>query len=79
MTPPVVNIQKSINTFKFEPVVYNDEYIKEDNSIRVLGKFIHDTDDECFIERTNAAIDRVENDDKDWVSVDDFLKELETW
>lgn len=79
MTPPVVSIQKSINTFKFEPVVYNDEYIKEDNSIRVLGKFIHDTDDECFIERTNAARDRVENDDKDWVSVDDFLKELETW
>lgn len=79
MTPPVVSIQKYINSFKFEPVVYNDEYIKEDNSIRVLGKFIHDTDDECFIERTNVAMDRVENDDKDWVSVDDFLKELETW
>lgn len=79
MTPPVVSIQESINTFKFEPVVYNDEYIKEDNSIRVLGKFTHDTDDEVFIERTNTAMDRVENDDKDWLSVDDFLKELETW
>ena len=79
MKPPVVSIQKSINTFKFEPVVYNDEYIKEDNSIRVLGKFTHDAYDEVFIERTNAAMDRVENDDNDWLSVDDFLKELETW
>ncbi|MBQ2636343.1 MAG: hypothetical protein IJG09_06565 [Methanobrevibacter sp.] len=79
MTPPVVSVQESINTFKFEPVVYNDEYIKEDNSIRVLGKFTYDADDEVFIERTNAAMDRIENDDKDWLSVDDFLKELETW
>ena len=79
MTPPVVSVQESIDTFKFEPVVYNDEYIKEDNSIRILGKFTHDADDEVFIERTNAARDRVENDDKDWLSVDDFLKELETW
>lgn len=79
MTPPVVSVQESINTFKFEPVVYNDEYIKEDNSIRVLGKFTYDVDDEVFIERTNAAMDRIENDDKDWLSVDDFLKELETW
>ena len=79
MTPPVVSVQESINTFKFEPVVYNDEYIKEDNSIRVLGKFTYDVDDEVFIERTNAAMDRIENDYKDWLSVDDFLKELETW
>ena len=79
MTPPVVSVQESINTFKFEPVVYNDEYIKEDNSIRVLGKFTYDVDDEVFIERTNAAMDRIEYDDKDWLSVDDFLKELETW
>ncbi len=78
MTPPI-SIQKSINTFKFEPVVYDDEYIKEDNSNRVLGKFTHNTYDEVFIERTNAAMDRVENDDNDWLSVDDFLKELETW
>lgn len=77
MTSHIVSIQESIDKFKFEPVVYNDEYIKEDNSIRVLGKFTHD--DEVFIERTNAAMDRVENDDKDWLSVDDFLKELETW
>ncbi len=79
MTPPVVSIQKSINPFKFEPVVYDDEYIKEDNSIRILGKFTHNAHDEVFIERTNAAMDRVENDDKNWLSVDDFLKELETW
>ena len=79
MTPPVVSVQESINTFKFEPVIFDDEYIKEDDSIRVLGKFTHDTDDEVFIERTNAAMDRVENDDEDWLSVDDFLKELETW
>ena len=67
MKPPVVSIQKSINTFK---------YIKEDNPIRVLGK---STPDDVFIERTNAAMDRVENDDNDWLSVDDFLKELKTW
>ena len=79
MTPPIVSVQESIDPFKFEPVVYNDEYIKEDNSIRVLGKFTHDVDNEVFIERTNAAMDRIENDDKDWLSVDDFLKELETW
>ena len=79
MDPPVVSIQESICPFKFEPVVYDDEYIKEDNSIRVLGKFTPDADDEVFIERTNAAMDRIENDDKDWLSVDDFLKELETW
>jgi len=79
MTPPIVSVQESINTFKFEPVIYDDEYIKEDTSIRVLGKFTHDVDNEVFIERTNAAMDRIENDDKDWLSVDDFLKELETW
>lgn len=79
MTPPVVSVQESINTFKFEPVIYDDEYIKEDDSIRVLGKFTHDADDEVFIERTDAAMDRVENDDEEWLSVDDFLKELETW
>ena len=79
MTPPVVSVQESINIFKFEPVIYDDEYIKEDDSIRVLGKFTHDADDEVFIERTDAAMDRVENDDKEWLSVDDFLKELETW
>ena len=79
MTPPVVSVQESINTFQFEPVVYNDEYIKEDNSIRVLGKFTYDDEDDVFIERTNAAMDRVENDDEEWLSVDDFLKELETW
>ena len=79
MTPPVVSVQESINRFKFEHVIYDDEYIKEDDSIRVLGKFTHDDADEVFIERTNAALDRVENDDKDWLSVDDFLKELETW
>ena len=77
MTPPVVSVQKSINRFKFEPVIYDDEYIKEDDSIRVLGKFTHDADDEVFIERTNAAMDRVENDDEEWLSVDDFLKELD--
>ena len=79
MTPPVVSVQESMNRFKFEPVIYDDEYIKEDDSIRVLGKFTHDADDEVFIERTNAAMNRVENDDKEWLSADDFLKELETW
>ena len=79
MTPPVVSVQESMNSFKFEPVIYEDEYIKEDDSIRVLGKFTHDANDEVFIERTNAAMNRVENDDKEWISVDDFLKELETW
>lgn len=78
MTPPV-SVQESMNRFKFEPVIYDDEYIKEDDSIRVLGKFTHGADDEVFIERTNAAMDRVENDDEEWLSVDDFLKELETW
>lgn len=79
MAPPVISVQESINTFQFEPVVYDDEYIKEDNSIRVLGKFTHDDEDDVFIERTNVAMNRVENDDKDWLSVDEFLKELETW
>lgn len=79
MAPPVISVQESLNTFQFEPVGYDDEYIKEDNSIRVLGKFTFDDEDDVFIERTNAAMDRVENDDKDWLSVDDFLKELETW
>lgn len=37
------------------------------------------SDDEVFIERTHAAIDRVENDDEEWLPADDFLKELETW
>ena len=45
----------------------------------VLDGLTHDADDEVFIDRTNAAMDRVENDDKEWLSVDDFLKELETW
>ena len=37
--------------------------------------------DECgvFLERTAAAMIRVENDDNEWLSVNDFLKELETW
>lgn len=32
-----------------------------------------------FIKRTKAAMDRIEDDNKDWLSVDEFLKELETW
>lgn len=79
MTPPVISIQQFIDLFQFEPVGYNEEYIKEDDSMRVLGKFTNDVEDDIFIERTNAAMNRVESDDKDWLSVDDFLKELETW
>jgi len=79
MTPPVISIQQFIDPFQFEPVGYNEEYIKEDDSMRVLGKFTNDVEDDIFIERTNAAMNRVESDDKDWLSVDDFLKELETW
>ena len=45
----------------------------------ILGKFTYHGEDDVFIERTNAAMKRVESDDKDWLSVDDFLKELETW
>lgn len=45
----------------------------------VLGKFTNDADDKLFIERTDAAMDRVDNDDEEWLSADDFLKELETW
>ena len=45
----------------------------------VLGKFTNDADDKLFIERTDAAMARVDNDDEEWLSADDFLKELETW
>ena len=45
----------------------------------VLGKVTYNSEDDVFIERTKAAINRVESDDEDWLSVDDFLKELETW
>ena len=54
-------------------------FIKGNNSMMVLGKVTYNSEDDVFIERTKAAINRVESDNEDWLSVDDFLKELETW
>lgn len=46
------------------------------NNLNLLMKTASDED---FIKRTNLALIRVENDDGDWLSVDDFLKVLESW
>lgn len=35
--------------------------------------------DKIFIERTRAAMSRIEDNNEDWLSVDEFLKELKTW
>lgn len=45
--------------------------MKENNSINA-----HDDE---FIERTHRAWNRVKNDNKNWLGVDKFLKELKSW
>lgn len=50
--------------------------MKEGNNINLSVEIMHY---EEFIGRTNLAMNRVENDDECWLSVDDFLKELKSW
>ena len=45
--------------------------MKENNTIK--------THDAKFIERTNQALNRVENDNKNWLTPEEFLKELKSW
>jgi len=85
VSPPLCVTSELSNVFHFEKNYFCDktskEYVQIDETDRILGEIV-DMDlpyDSVFVERTNAAFDRVSEDDGEWLSVEDFLKELETW
>ena len=86
MSPPIDVVPSELsNIFHFENGYFHNQtsrgYVLVDNISRVLGE-IDDVDlpfDEVFVERTNAAFDSVSEDNGEWLSAEDFLKELETW
>ena len=73
------------NAFQFNRRYFQEEnsnnFIQFDETDGILGEIeaIDLPYDPVFVERTNAAFDRVSEDEGAWLSADDFLKELETW
>lgn len=87
MSPPIcVDVSGLNSVFKFNRRYFEDNnskhFVQDDENEGILGE-VEDVNlpyDPIFVERTNAAFDRVsDDDDGEWLSAEDFLKELETW